>query len=199
MKIAVIGVGNIGSTLGRKWVAAGHEVAFGVRDPDSAKVEALRDSISDATFYTPKKAATVSDILLLAVPGKAVDAVLGDVEETLSDKTVIDAANAISQYVMHSLELIKRLAPDAKVFRAFNSLGWENFAEPELSGVKIDHFYCGASDHADVHKLIGDVGINPIYLGGLEHAPTLDALTRLWFTLTQTYGRRVALKVITEA
>ena len=32
MKIAVLGAGNIGGTLGKKWLAAGHEVVFGVRD-----------------------------------------------------------------------------------------------------------------------------------------------------------------------
>jgi len=33
MKIAVIGAGNIGRTLGSKWAAAGHEVVYGVRSP----------------------------------------------------------------------------------------------------------------------------------------------------------------------
>ncbi|MGC1752755.1 MAG: NAD(P)-binding domain-containing protein [Trebonia sp.] len=32
MKIAVIGKGNIGGTLGSKWRAAGHDVVFGARD-----------------------------------------------------------------------------------------------------------------------------------------------------------------------
>jgi hypothetical protein len=32
MKIAVIGKGNIGGTLGSRWRAAGHDVVFGARD-----------------------------------------------------------------------------------------------------------------------------------------------------------------------
>lgn len=35
-------IGGIGGTLGRKWVAAGHAVTFGVADPDGAKARALR-------------------------------------------------------------------------------------------------------------------------------------------------------------
>ena len=31
MKIAVIGKGNIGGTLGSKWSAAGHDVVYGAR------------------------------------------------------------------------------------------------------------------------------------------------------------------------
>jgi predicted dinucleotide-binding enzyme len=31
MKIAVIGAGNVGATLGKRWAKLGHEVVFGVR------------------------------------------------------------------------------------------------------------------------------------------------------------------------
>src|SRR5207245_3286353 len=46
--IAVIGTGNIGGTLGRKWAAAGHEVAFGVRDASSPRHQALVEGIESA-------------------------------------------------------------------------------------------------------------------------------------------------------
>ena len=66
--------------------------------------------------------------------------------------------------------------------------------------MQVDHFYCGEGDEAQVavNSLIADVGLNPVYLPGLEHISTLDALTRLWFALAQQYGRRVAFKVIGE-
>jgi predicted dinucleotide-binding enzyme len=32
MRIAVIGKGNIGGSLGSKWIAAGHDVVYGARD-----------------------------------------------------------------------------------------------------------------------------------------------------------------------
>ena len=34
MNIGIVGAGNIGGTLGRKWAEAGHDVTFGVRHPD---------------------------------------------------------------------------------------------------------------------------------------------------------------------
>ena len=34
MRIAVIGTGHIGGTLGRKWRAAGHDVVYGSRQGD---------------------------------------------------------------------------------------------------------------------------------------------------------------------
>jgi predicted dinucleotide-binding enzyme len=41
MEIGVIGAGNVGGTLGRRWAQAGHAVVFGVRDPNDEKVRTL--------------------------------------------------------------------------------------------------------------------------------------------------------------
>ena len=42
MKISILGPGKIGGGLGRKWMAAGHEIIFGVRNPDDPKYTALK-------------------------------------------------------------------------------------------------------------------------------------------------------------
>ena len=39
MKIGIIGTGRIGSTLGKSWADAGHDVMFGARDPQNIKVD----------------------------------------------------------------------------------------------------------------------------------------------------------------
>ena len=41
MRIGIIGTGNVGATLGKRWAATGHEVMFGAREPRSAKVMSL--------------------------------------------------------------------------------------------------------------------------------------------------------------
>jgi 8-hydroxy-5-deazaflavin:NADPH oxidoreductase len=41
-RIAVLGAGKVGGTLGKKWLAAGHEVTFGVRDPGSSRLQSLQ-------------------------------------------------------------------------------------------------------------------------------------------------------------
>jgi predicted dinucleotide-binding enzyme len=38
MQLALIGEGNVGGTLGRRWAKAGHAVTFGVRNPSDPKV-----------------------------------------------------------------------------------------------------------------------------------------------------------------
>jgi len=41
MKIAIIGAGKVGATLGQRWSQCGHRIGFGVRDPEDSKHRAL--------------------------------------------------------------------------------------------------------------------------------------------------------------
>jgi predicted dinucleotide-binding enzyme len=101
---------------------------------------------------------------------------------------------------MHSLASISAVAPEVRVYRAFNSLGWEVFAEPQYGDQQADLFYCGPPGSAQhkVETLITDVGLRPIYVGALDQAPAADAITRLWFALAigQKHGRRLAFKTL---
>ncbi|MEO8970984.1 MAG: NAD(P)-binding domain-containing protein, partial [Ktedonobacteraceae bacterium] len=71
--IAILGAGNIGGTLGRKWVAVGHRVVFGVNNPQGEKARKLRSDLGDrATITTTAEAlATNPDVVVLAIPGLA--------------------------------------------------------------------------------------------------------------------------------
>jgi predicted dinucleotide-binding enzyme len=41
--VAVVGAGRLGAALGRRWVAVGHTVGYGVRDPHDPRHQPLRD------------------------------------------------------------------------------------------------------------------------------------------------------------
>ena len=49
---------------------------------------------------------------------------------------------------MNSLATFKAHTPNARIFRAFNTLGWENFADPMFDGIQADLFYCGSDGDA---------------------------------------------------
>ncbi len=189
MKIAVIGTGNIGGSLGTKWVAAGYDVVYGSRKasgegPGGAPVLAVSDALDGA------------DVVVLAVPGPAVADVVGAQSAALAGKIVIDAVNRMGQPEVNSRALIAAAAPDARYVRAFNSLGWENFADP-VPGVNL--FFAADPDARIVaEELIAAIGLDPAFLGDTSAAGTVDALTRVWFALVQARGgnRRVALRVV---
>ena len=186
MKIAVIGAGNIGRTLGRKWAAAGHEVVYGVRSPGAPGTAAIADAAAGA------------EVVLLAVPGPAAKEVLASLDHALAGKVVIDATNDIQG--AGKLHALDELAEGAHPVRAFNTLGWENFADPMFNGVAADLFYAAEEGHAkDVaDRLIADIGLKPIWLGGVDTFDVVDSLTRLWFLLAfqRKLGRRLAFKML---
>jgi 8-hydroxy-5-deazaflavin:NADPH oxidoreductase len=206
MKIAILGTGNIGGTLGRKWAAAGHTVIFGAREPEAAKVQALLGEVGHGAMAVAIPAAiTQADAVLFAIPGRAVQETAEQWGSQLNGKILIDATNNVGQQPMNNLGVLRQAAPDSSLFRAFSTLGWENFAEPVIDGQQVDLFYCGDAGEGNtavgattVAQLISEIGLRPVYLGGVEQVELVDALTRLWFALAfqQGKGRRLAFKML---
>ncbi len=97
-----------------------------------------------------------------------------------------------------SRAIIADAAPQARYVRAFNSLGWENFANP-MPGTNM-FFAADPEARATAEELITAVGLEPTFVGDASATATVDALLPLWFALVQQNGgnRRVALRVIQE-
>jgi len=198
MNIAIIGAGNIGRTLGLAWLKAGHTVTFGVREPADPKLDDLRPT---APVHTVAEALAGADVVVLAVPGGAVAQFAAEHGAALAGKVVVDTTNNVRAPEMNNLAPLRTHAPQAALARAFSTLGWENFANPQLAGHAVDLFFTAApAARATTETLIQAVGLNPVFVGDLEATPLVDGLTRLWFALAfnQGYGRRVALKVLHE-
>ena len=53
MKLAILGAGSVGSTLGRVWAKQGHTVIFGVRDVNVPKVQTLLAEIGTNAEAAP--------------------------------------------------------------------------------------------------------------------------------------------------
>lgn len=201
MNISILGAGNIGGSLGKKWIESGNRVAFGVRDLGSPKAAAMKTYLDDQAAMTGvTQAIAAGEIILFATPWAAVAAIAAENAEALSGKIIIDATNNFGAPVVNNVDTIISRVPTAKVYRAFNALGWENFANPDYKGVAVDLFYCGAdsADRTILEDLITEVGLRPVYVGGQEMLPVVDALGTLWVTLAfrRGWGRGVALKLI---
>lgn len=201
MKIAILGAGHIGGTLAKQWAAAGHSVYFGVRDPNKPAVRELVENLgSRASAGSVDEAIASGDVVLFAIPGPAMQATIAAHAAALDGKIVIDAANKIGAVVANSLASFQTHTPNALVFRAFNALGWENFENPSYNGVVADLFYSGpdGAPRQQVERLISDVGLRPVYVGGPEQAGLVDGLLRLWIDLVmgRQMGRGIAFKLL---
>ena len=136
MRLGIIGAGHAGGTLGRLWEAQGHDVRFGVRNPDTASGGGLPHNRTG----TVADVAAFGDVIVLATPWEGVASALA-ATGPLTGKTLIDCTNPLLPdlsgltigMTTSAGEEVARLVPAAKVVKCFNTLGASNFANPELS------------------------------------------------------------------
>ncbi|WP_433304063.1 NADPH-dependent F420 reductase [Actinoplanes sp. CA-030573] len=196
MDLLVIGAGPVGRALAGGWSAAGHAVTLAVRDPAAARHDTYR-----ATHrLVAARSLPSADITVLAVPGDQLPAVLEANGRQLDGRLLTDATNTMGAARLHQLPLLTRRLPAARVYRAFTTTGWENFA-PEVAGERPDLFYAGPDtpDRQVIETLIADIGPRPLWAGaGPDAADRLDALAQLWFALAlrRGLGRHLALRVL---
>jgi hypothetical protein len=202
MKIAIIGAGNVGTALGKAWAAAGHLVIFGVRNPAGGKTQP--PTAAGISSMPIPDAVRECSIVVIAVPWNAV-ADAAKAMGSVKGKVVIDCTNPLSLNAEGSLSLalgsttsgaeeIERMLPGAQVAKAFNTYGFENFADSKYPGygdLKPVMFYCSDSDEANnvVATLAADLGFEPVSTGGLGMSRSLEPLALMWIRLAMRRDR----------
>jgi 8-hydroxy-5-deazaflavin:NADPH oxidoreductase len=209
MKIAIIGSGNVGSALGKRWAANGHQIIFGSRNPQSEKNQALVKSIGANAHVGPIHLATVNaDVVVLATPwGDATEEAIRTAGD-LAGKIVIDATNPLNPglqglalgHTTSAGEQVAAWATGARVVKAFNTTGANNMLDPNYDGQAATMFLCGDADEAKsvVAGLASEIGFDPVDVGLLSMARELEPLAMLWIHLAyvQGMGRNIALKLL---
>ncbi|MFJ8083608.1 NADPH-dependent F420 reductase [Streptomyces sp. NPDC096205] len=185
-RLAVIGTGKIGLAAGRLWLAAGHTVVFGSRDPAS-KAGQIAQYGERAGVATPREAAEAADIVMLAVPGESVDELVDEIEDALAGKIVIDATNqlayvdgrwasALPAGLTEGRRMADRLTKSS-VARAFSHIP-DELLFPRGTEQALYWAMAIAADDADtrrtVSELVRDAGWTPVELGGLDDSAPLD-------------------------
>ena len=128
MRIAIIGAGNVGGGLGKALAAAGHEVVFGVRDPTSTKTLAALAEIPNADAATPAEAVEAAAVVVIALRPTGLASTLAEIG-SLDGRIVIDAMNRFDGDPLRSTaQDLAELLPGAKLAKAFNTIGAENYA-----------------------------------------------------------------------
>jgi predicted dinucleotide-binding enzyme len=178
MKIGMIGSGNVGANIGRTLANKGYEVMFSSLDLEADKKLAASVG-ANARAGTSREAAAFADVLLLAVPYRAVPQVGKDLADAIKGKIVIDASNPIvardgdiatwardKGAGVASAELL----PGARIVRAFNAIGYSRLPEiAQGKGERIGMPIAGDDSKAIelVSRLIREVGLEPVLVGPL--------------------------------
>ncbi len=197
MRIAVIGAGNVGGGLGEAFAAVGHDVVFGVRDPESVKTQVALAAIPDATAVRPPEAVEGADVVVFAVRPDALGAVVADIP-SLAGRIVIDAMNRLGGEPGRSTsDDLARLLPGARIAKAFNTIGYENFPTARERTVPAAMFVAG--DDAEAKRaamdLAAEIGFEPEDAGPLSNAKPLEEMVRVWLALAHVHGRGVGFAV----
>jgi predicted dinucleotide-binding enzyme len=204
MKIAIIGAGNVGTSLARGWRKAGHEIVFGVRDPAGKKAELV--SLGDVA--STKDAAARAEVIVIAVPWTVIDDVTSEIAGAARGKTVIDVTNPIAPpYTDLAVagsdsggEQVARRLKQSRVVKAFNTVGAEVMANASYTDGPTFLPVAGddPSAKAKAITLAHDLGFDPVDAGPLSMARYLEPFAMLWIklALAQGLGRRFAFRLL---
>lgn len=198
MRIAILGAGNVGGGLGRAFEAAGHDVLFGVRDPESTKTLAALADIPDAAAAPPAVAVEGADVIVFAVRPVAIGATVSELP-SLAGRIVIDAMNRFDAEAgaQSTTQDLARLLPGAKLVKAFNTIGFENYGTASTRSIPAAMFVAGDDEDAKrvAMDLARQIGFEPEDAGGMANAKVLEEMVKVWMALVQTHGRTVAFAI----
>lgn len=177
-KIGIIGSGNVGSAIGSVWVRHGHQVMFSSRTIENDRALAAKLG-ANARAGTPLEAAQFGEVLLFAVPYRALPELGETLRSALNGKVVIDACNPFpgrDGEVANEARRIgvglmsAKLLPGARIVRAFNAIGAARMGRAHEEPGKVGMPIAG-DDQAAIEiasQLIRDIGYEPVLIGGLE-------------------------------
>ncbi len=167
-KIAIIGKGNVGSAIGQGLTRAGYEVRTVGNNPADVR-----------------EAAEWSNLIVVAVPYPAVDAVSKELGAAANGKTVVDATNALTPdfkmaigFTTSEAEELQKKLPEAKVVKAFNTVFAQHMATGKVRGTELTLLVAADDEVAkgQVLSLGSAIGFDAVSAGPLTSARWLEAL-----------------------
>jgi len=194
-KIGVLGTGQVGQTLANGFLAHGHTVMRGSRDPQKL-AEWKQGAGASASTGTFAETAAFGDVVVLAVKGTAAESAVDLCgAANLNGKTVIDTTNPIADAPPVNgvlkffttldeslMERLQRKVPGAHFVKAFSCVGNSLMVDPKFPGGPPTMFICGndAGAKEKTKTILKDWGWEISDLGAVEAARAIEPLCILW-------------------
>lgn len=204
-KIAVLGTGTVGNTIGSKLIELGHTVVMGSRTQNNEKAMAFTAKHKgNAIAGTFAEAAAYGEIIFNCTKGvNSIDALTMAGENNLKNKIIIDIANPLdfSKGMPPSLtfsntnslgEEIQRTFPSAKVVKALNTMWCGLMVNPELlDNGNHSTFICGNDSNAKekVKQILESFGWedqNILDLGDITSSRGTEMYLAMWVRVMGT-------------
>jgi len=206
MKIAVIGTGNIGGNLARRFRALGHDVSIA----NSRGPETLGDLAREtgAKPVTVSEAARAGDVVIVTIPLKNVPALPSDLFAAVpASVVVVDTGNYYPQQRDGKIAEIEAGMTESRwtatqlkrpVIKAFNNIYAQHLLEkgkPTGSPGRIALPIAGDDEAAKsvVMKLIDELGFDPVDAGSIDNSWKQQPGTPVYGSDGDVAGVRTAL------
>lgn len=196
MRIGIIGgTGDQGGSLAKRLLKAGYEVRIGSRDEERGRKAA---EVFKSRFIEggSNSFACDADVIILAVPFKGIETLLGPLIPQLEGKVVLDITVPLifGKYIKvdqsigsSSYEYIRDLLPASHVVVCMKTLSASLLAT-DLGLLQTD-FIIGIDDDAvntafDISKKLG---LSPVRIRGKFHAHSIERMVALAIQINKEY------------
>lgn len=172
MKIGIIGKGNVGLAIGKGLSSNGHEIRFGHRDP--------KEPVAEAAKW--------GEVVVMAVPFKAVPDVVKEISSMVDEKPLLDVTNALDEngelaigFSTSAAEELQKKLPKAYVVKAFNTVFAPNQSTGKIGNETLTLFVAGDNQKAKqtIMGLGKDIGFDVVDAGQLKTARYLEPMAML--------------------
>lgn len=183
MKIGIIGAGNIGRVLTRRFREAGHEVLVANSRGPETLTELEHET--GAVAVTPREAARGGDVVVVTIPESRIPDLPSDLFDGVPESTVvIDTGNYYPRERDGRIDAIEEGMPESRwvaerlgrpVIKAFNNIYAEHLGtlgKPSTSDGRIALPVAGDDPNAKatVLKLVDEIGFDGVDAGTLEES-----------------------------
>lgn len=207
MKIGIIGAGNIGTGLGKRLAANGHDIVISFARTPEKVAEAAAMIGGGAKAGTTEEAVAHGEVVILATPWGVTLDLVRDLSRALGGKTVWDCTNPFAPDMSELLigtttsagEEIAKLAPLAHVVKAVPPFAQSLHAPSmDIGGHRPGVFVCGDDGAARglVIQLVTDVGADAVDAGPLKLARFTEPLGMLVTNLAYVQGLGPSISAI---
>lgn len=194
-KVGILGSGVVGQSLANGFLKHGYQVMVASRDL-SKLADWKEQAGENGSIGAFDETAAFGDVVVLAVQGSAAkDAIELAGPANLAGKTIIDTCNPIADAPPEHglfkfftdldnslLEQLQSAFPDLRFVKAFSSVGYLLFVNPDFGGIRPSMFICGNDESAkdEVSGICELFGWDTEDMGRVEAARAIEPLGMLW-------------------
>lgn len=197
MKLAFIGIGNVGFAIANNLQKKGHDIIVANNDENSETVKKALAQNPNFSAKNIQEAIDEAEMVFLATPFNANEEILKKLK--FDGKVLVDCTNPVGPGITHGLkseisgsEKVQEWAKDANVVKAFTIYGFENFEDSTFPKYEVQPVMMIAGNDvatkAKVLHIANNLGFNGLDVGKLDQSLHLEHMTLLWVKMARRDG-----------